>query len=82
VYSKLLSFSRFFLTAILGFAVALAAHGQTPAPPAQSPAAAPAVTTATLRGRITDPSGALIPGATVSILTSAGTTVTTATADA
>jgi hypothetical protein len=81
VYSKLLSFSRFFLTAILGFAVALAAHGQTPAPPVLSPAAAPAVTTATLRGRITDPSGALIPGATVTILTSAGTTVTTATAD-
>jgi hypothetical protein len=81
VYSKLFSFFRFSLSAILGCTIALAAHGQTPAPPVQSPAAAPVATTATLRGRITDPTGALIPGATVAILTSAGTNVTRATAD-
>jgi hypothetical protein len=39
------------------------------------------VTTATLRGHIADPTGALIPGATVTITTSAGTAVTTTTAD-
>jgi len=66
---------------------------QTPAPAAQTPTPAPAptadstnapsvpVTTATLRGHIADPTGALIPGATVTVTTSAGTAVTTTTAD-
>ena len=59
---------------------------ETPAP-AASPAAASSsapvapVTTATLRGHIADPTGALIPGATVTITTSAGTAVTTTAAD-
>lgn len=49
---------------------------------AQAPAtAAPTAGTATLRGHITDPTGALIPGTTVAITTSAGTAVTSTTAD-
>jgi hypothetical protein len=39
------------------------------------------VTTATLRGHIADPTGALIPGATVTIATSAGKAVASTTAD-
>jgi hypothetical protein len=38
--------------------------------------------TATVRGHIADPTGALIPGATITVTTSAGTPVTTTTADA
>src|ERR1035441_7767250 len=37
---------------------------------------------ATVRGHIADPSGALIPGASITIATPAGTAVTTTTADA
>ena len=105
MYSKLRSFHSFLIVLALGFFWALAAQGQTPAPPAtapavqtpapaaQAPAPAPStaadsttapvapVTTATLRGHIADPTGALIPGATVTITTSAGTAVTTTTAD-
>jgi hypothetical protein len=71
-----------------------AAKCQTPAPPAQSPplqtppvqapaAAAPAVpqTTGTVRGHITDQTGALIPGAKVTIATSAGVALKSTTAD-
>lgn len=66
------------------FALALSVAGIVPAA-AQAPAAgataATSAATATLRGRITDPTGALIPGATVVVTTSAGTAVTTTTAD-
>jgi hypothetical protein len=58
---------------------------QTPAPAArsQAPAAQPgSSTTGTLRGHVADPTGALIPGATVTIDTSDGTFVKSATADA
>ncbi|MGA7859739.1 MAG: carboxypeptidase-like regulatory domain-containing protein, partial [Terracidiphilus sp.] len=59
------------------------ASAQT-APPAatetQATAASPA--TATLHGSVTDQTGALIPGAQVTITTSAGTGATTVTADA
>ena len=66
-----------------------AAQAQTPAAPATSPAvtsgiaaqATPAATAA-LRGHIADPSGALIPGATITIVTPAGTTVRTTASDA
>ena len=56
---------------------------QTPAPAEAPTAAAPAapVTTATLRGYIADPTGALIPGATVTITTQDGNVVTTTTSD-
>ena len=58
----------------------LAANGQT-APQAAAPAAAPAAP-ATLHGHITDQTGALIPGAAITIVTSAGTAVTTSSANA
>jgi uncharacterized membrane protein YgcG len=64
-------------------AVALSmAYGQTsttvaaPSSVTKAPAAA-----ASLRGHIADPSGALIPGATITITTPAGTVVKSATAD-
>jgi hypothetical protein len=73
----------------LGIGAGLPALGQAPAPqsPAQAvqtPAAAapaPSATSGTLRGHIADPTGALIPGATITIATSAGGTVKTTTAD-
>ncbi len=61
------------IATVVAFALSAAAKAQTADPPA---------TTATLHGHITDPSGALIPGAQVSIVTSAGTAVSNVTADA
>jgi hypothetical protein len=58
----------------LGFAP-LAAHAQSASPDASS-------ATATIRGHIADQTGALIPGATVTIVNSGGKSVGTATADA
>ena len=59
---------------------------QTPAPAPAAPAAqaAPAapISTGTMRGHITDQTGALIPGATVTVTTAAGSVVKTTTADA
>ena len=80
MYSKLHSLHFFLLTLIFGMAGTLTAQGQTTASPVQTPA--PAATTATIRGHIADPTGALIPGATVTITTSAGGTVKSTTADA
>ena len=70
---------------VLGAGIAPIAKAQA-APPAatqtmESQAPASTTATGTLRGHITDPSGALIPGAKVTIATSAGTSVTSATAD-
>jgi len=97
VYSKLHSFHHSVCVLALGFAAVLTAQGQTPAPPPQAstpamqtpapaaqaaqPAQAAPALTSTLRGHITDPTGALIPGATVTINTSAGTLVKSTTAD-
>ncbi|MGA3068762.1 MAG: TonB-dependent receptor [Terracidiphilus sp.] len=92
MYPRLYNFHRLLFGSALGLAGAIAAQGQTPAAPAQTaapamqtpaPAAALAapVTTATLRGHIADPTGALIPGATVTIATPAGKAVTRTTAD-
>jgi len=84
VYSKLRpNFYSGFLLA-LGLAVVLPSQAQAPASvQASAPAAvsAPASSTASLRGHIADPTGALIPGAKVSILSAAGKTVATTTAD-
>ena len=66
-----------------------AAQAQAPAAPAAPAAgatvtAAPATpaTTATVRGHVADPSGAVIPGASITITTPAGNTVSKTTADA
>src|ERR1700723_1952116 len=70
----------------LGTGMAQVANGQAALPaPAQTmdtPAPATTTSTGTVRGHITDPTGALIPGAKVTITTSAGTAVTSAIADA
>jgi len=64
--------------------VTIGAHGQASAPAVQTPtASAPvaAVTTGTLRGHIVDQTGALIPGAQVTVTNSAGAAVKDTTAD-
>ena len=84
MYSKLHSFHPSFIALALGLA-AFSAQGQTATPPLQTPApaasAAPAAATSNLRGHIADQTGALIPGATVTVLNASGKTVKTATAD-
>jgi hypothetical protein len=89
VYSRLDCFAFFVIGLGLGLANTAVAQGQTPATPAAPAAAttataapATAAATASLHGHIADPTGALIPGATLTIATSEGKTVTTATADA
>jgi Carboxypeptidase regulatory-like domain len=94
VYSKLHWIHSLGIFLALGFAGVLMAQEQTPAPtpPMQTPppaaqAQAPAsqtgaAVTATLRGHIADPTGAFIPGATITIDTSAGTFVKSTIADA
>lgn len=64
---------HFLIAAVVAFALNVAARAQTTEPPAA---------TATLHGHISDPSGALIPGARIIVTTSAGTAVTSASADA
>jgi hypothetical protein len=87
VYSKLHCFTHFLIALTLGLAAAVSAQAQTVAAPpsgaktAVSPSAPPAAT-ASLHGHIADPTGALIPGATVNITSSAGKAVATTTADA
>ena len=86
VYSKLHSIHHLLFFVALGTAATLPACGQAATPAVQTPAAAaqsgaPAATTGSFRGHIADPTGALIPGATVTITTSAGGTVKTTTAD-
>jgi hypothetical protein len=90
VYSRLHCFIHLAIATALGLA-ALAASGQAPAAPSsaapaiQTPAA-PAqpstpASTVTVRGHITDQTGALIPGAKVTIANAAGNAVRTVTAD-
>jgi hypothetical protein len=81
--------THFLIALALGLAGVFAAQAQTTATPvapsavtATSAVPATPVTTATVRGHIADPSGALIPGAKIVITTSTGTVVTTTTADA
>ena len=77
-------FYRSLIALVLCLVAWLTAYGQAPATQAQKPAAtvssAPA-TTGTLRGHITDPTGALIPGAKVTVANSAGVPITSAAAD-
>ena len=81
--------SKHLHTSLFALALSIAsshAYGQQAAPPLQTPA--PSTPTAapvgggTLRGHITDQTGALIPGATVTIANGAGATVKSTTADA
>jgi Carboxypeptidase regulatory-like domain/TonB dependent receptor len=83
VYSK-----RSFVLSILIALLAVASNGvaQT-SPPAAAPASPQAgltvnVSQATFHGKIADPTGALIPGATITVSNGKGQTVATATADA
>jgi hypothetical protein len=75
------SFNRFLFFLALGFSGVLTAQAQTPTPPVQAPAPSAPAATATVRGHISDPTGALIPGAKITIATSAGAAVSTTTAD-
>ena len=80
MYSKLHSLIGITLGLALGVAGAAQAQGQTPAAvPAQAPAAG---ATATIHGRITDPTGALIPGATITVSTAGAASVRMVTANA
>jgi hypothetical protein len=79
--------ARGFHISIVALALSIAsvnAHGQQAAPPMQAPApsaSAPAATTGTLRGHVVDQTGALIPGAAVTITNGSGATLKTTTAD-
>ncbi len=77
MYSKLRCFTYFLTALALGMASMPAAQAQTP-----SASLAAATDTATLHGHIADPTGALIPGATVTVTTSSGKAVATTAADA
>jgi hypothetical protein len=88
VYLRLHRLTHFLIALALGLAGALGAEAQAAAPAAQAPAqATPAPSAqpapaASLRGHITDPSGALIPGAQIQVTTAAGAAVQSTTADA
>jgi hypothetical protein len=77
-------FYRSLIALALGIAAGIAAQAQAPPAQTQKPvatvAASPA-TSGTLRGHITDPTGALIPGAQVTVSNSSGAVVSRTTAD-
>jgi hypothetical protein len=75
VYSRLQWLIHFLIALTIALAGLAAARGQTAAP---APAA---VATASLHGHISDQTGALIPGAKITVSTAAGAQVATATAD-
>ena len=88
MYSKSHNCAHFLIALAISASGVLAAQAQAPAAPATPPAAATVaaaqaapVTTASFRGHIADPTGAVIPSATITIATPAGTTVSTVTAD-
>jgi len=80
VYSKLRHFIDFSVTLVLGLLIGIAAQAQAPTP-AVDTMQTPSATTATLRGRITDPTGALIPGAAITVTNSQGVTISNTAAD-
>ncbi len=77
MYSKLHCFIHLLIAATIGVASIVAAQAQTPAAPAATPAAVSAI-----HGHIADPTGALIPGATVTITNALGVAVKSTTSDA
>ena len=83
VYSKMHGFISYSIAAAICLAGLNAARAQTAAPdPAPNQAPALVAASAILRGHIADPTGALIPGASVSVATAEGTAVKTVAADA
>jgi hypothetical protein len=81
VYLRLHCLVHFLVALALALAGVAAAHGQAPATAATSSVTAAPAAAASLRGHIADPTGALIPGAKITIATPAGTVVKSATAD-
>jgi len=93
VYSKLHSCNSLAIVLALGFAGVLRRGDKRlrqrrrcrllrqPAPAAASTGQTGSAVTGTLRGHIADPTGALIPGAKITIATPAGAAVTSTTAD-
>ena len=83
VHSRFHGFFPIVCVAVLS--AALAAQGQSPAAPPASPTAqadgSATNVTATLHGHVADPTGALIPGAKVSVVTADGKTVANVSAD-
>ncbi len=77
MYSRHHCLIHFLIALALGLVSTIVGHGQ-----AQDAQMAAAATTATIRGHIADQTGALIPGAKVTITDANGKVVTTATADA
>jgi hypothetical protein len=75
VYSRLHYFTHFLVALALGLAAFAAAHSQ-------APAQKPAIPSASIHGHVADPSGALLPGAKITVATAAGSTVATTTSDA
>ncbi len=80
MYSKFHCFILLLIAMAWGAAGAAAQDQPAAAPAVATPASVPA-TAATLRGHVADPTGALIPGATVIVTNAAGVTVATTSAD-
>lgn len=72
MYAKLHCFIHFVLALAIFLAALVVGHSETPAPSA----------TGTLHGRIADPTGALLPGARITVATTAGAQAAAATSDA
>ncbi len=77
MYSKLHCFIHILIATSIGLASFVAAQAQTLTAPAVTPAAASAI-----HGHIADPTGALIPGATVTITNALGVALKSTTSDA
>jgi hypothetical protein len=77
VYQTLHYCGRFFIALALCLASVATAHTQTPARTVSGAAA-----TATLHGRVADPTGALLPGAKITVTSAKGTAVATTASDA
>ncbi len=69
---------HFFASLALGVAAVLGASAQDPAPQAN---AQPASSRGTIRGQVSDPTGAVIPGASVVVMTTTGEVAGKATSD-
>jgi hypothetical protein len=82
VYFKLHGFIYVSIVLALGCCAVAGAQTQASTAQAQTPALSAPGATATLRGQVADPTGALIPGAQVAIATPAGSVAATTTADA